>query len=131
MKNILRWIAVPFAAVLAAIVVNAIGVIYAYINGGGYTLYTGSKVTSITSIIVTIFVQGLVGYAFVKAGAYTAPKYKKITPIVLATVLGCISILSIILIIKGVASGTFDVWAALIATPVGAIYAALTSNDDE
>lgn len=131
MKNILRWIAVPFAAVLAAIVINAIGVIYAYINGGGYTLYTGSKVTSITSIIVTIFVQGLVGYAFVKAGTYTAPKYKKITSIVLATVLACISILSIILIIKGVASGTFDVWAALIVTPVGAIYAALTSNDEE
>lgn len=122
--NWLRWIAVPFASILASFVVNMVGVIYMWINGNGFQLYSSGAISiSIVSIILRLIVDYFVGYSFVMAGSYTAPSYNKTVAIVLSTVLVCVCVVSAMLMLVGIASNSFAVWGGLVSSSVGAVIA--------
>lgn len=122
MKKVLRWIAVPFAAIAASFLLHIIITLWSGLNNAGYMLYTGTEGTSITKILLSLTRDFFVGGAFVLAGAYTAPTHQRTTAIVLATIDCTICVISLVY--------TIIVWSSIlqcisiILTMVGAITAA-------
>ena len=98
-NKVLRWIAVPFAAVLGGLVLYTILWVMTYMAGG--SPYEREGVVSIVSIILYYLKQGALGYGFVYCGAFCAPSHKTTTAKVLAstaTVLALIGFLCAIII---------------------------------
>lgn len=91
MKNVLRWIAVPFVYVLAMFIGNIIGNILSWI----WASYDGylSNFDVLSRTIIPALVSG---YASIYYGTKTAPNYRKIVSIVLATLHSVIGLFSII-----------------------------------
>ena len=123
----LRWIAVPFAAVLGGLALYTILWVMAYMAGG--SPYEREGVVSIVSIILYYVKQGALGYGFVYCGTFCAPSHKPATANVLAstaTVLALIGFLCAIII-----GEHWLVWSSTIATGVGAWIAKSTVEDDD
>lgn len=124
--TVLRWIAVPFAAILAAFIINLIGVVYTWINGNGIEFYTGGTSSiGLTTIILFLLQNFAVGFSFVWFGAYVAPSNQKNVAIILSTVQVCICVGSAILMLLGFATSSLQIWAAIIAAAIGGISAAV------
>ena len=126
-NKVLRWIAVPFAAVLGGLVLYTILWVMTYMAGG--SPYEREGVVSIVSIILYYLKQGALGYGFVYCGAFCAPSHKTTTAKVLAstaTVLALIGFLCAIII-----GEHWLVWSSTIATAVGAWISKSTVEDDE
>lgn len=126
-NKVLRWIAVPFAAVLGGLVLYTILWVMTYMAGG--SPYEREGVVSIVSIILYYLKQGALGYGFVYYGAFCAPSHKTTTAKVLAstaTVLALIGFLCAIII-----GEHWLVWSSTIATAVGAWISKSTVEDDE
>lgn len=94
--NILRWIGIPFASVLASVLSYAVGVTWCGVQNGAFERYSGVEVTSLTKIILLLACYCVSGYTFVMAGVYTAPAHKRVTAIVLATAFTSICAFSMI-----------------------------------
>ena len=125
-NKVLRWIAVPFAAVLGGLVLYTILWVMTYMAGG--SPYEREGVVSIVSIILYYLKQGALGYGFVYCGAFCAPSHKTTTAKVLAstaTVLALIGFLCAIII-----GEHWLVWSSTIATAVGAWISKSTVEDD-
>lgn len=122
MKDILRWIAIPFASLAAMFLACLIMGIILWLNNCGYSWYTGEPVTRLSEILALLFRDGVAGYAFVLAGSYTAPKHNKVVSIVLATIMGVLSITSIALTIY--LGREWITILGAIANMAGAVYAA-------
>lgn len=129
MTNILRWIAIPFASVLALLIVNFIATLFVGANNISYGVYTGQEPSSVTTMIVQLVKDGIVGASFVYAGAYTAPRYNKIVAIVLATILGVLSAFNLILAVQ--IDLSLMTILGIIATIIGAVYAAANTENIE
>lgn len=129
MTNILRWIAIPFASVLALLIVNFIATLFVGANNISYGVYTGQEPLSITTMIVQLVKDGIVGASFVYAGAYTAPRYNKNVAIVLATILGVLSAFNLVLAVQTDLS--LVTILGIIATIIGAVYAAANTENTE
>ena len=126
-NKVLRWIAVPFAAVLGGLVLYTILWVMTYMAGG--SPYEREGVVSIVSIILYYLKQGALGYGFVYCGAFCAPSHKTFTAKVLAstaTVLALIGFLCAIII-----GEHWLAWSSAIATAVGAWISKSTVEDDE
>ena len=91
MKTILRWCAVPFASSIGAYIAYLFVMLWIKGNNYGFEFYNGTKVGSITQIILAITAQAVFGYVFVYCGALVAPKHNRVCAIVLATILCTIS----------------------------------------
>ena len=131
MKDTLRWVAVPFAALAGLFIVFVIARFLTWINLFGYMAYTGEGVSafSLTGIIIELFVQAASGYGFVLFGTYVAPSYKRIVSIILATIFCCIIAVSLCLAaFKGT---TFWQIISILSGAVGAIYASYSTTKDE
>ncbi len=122
-KTILRWAATPFAAVIGGFIAYFLVAIWIKGNNYGFQLYNSEEVGSITQIILAIIAQAVFGGAFVVCGAITAPKYKHTCSIVLATIIGMLSLISIVF--SFAANGfQFLLFVQCLATIIGAIIAA-------
>lgn len=139
-KTILRWIAVPFVAVLGYLAAYYLIWLICYINGIGANTHTGGF--SITdalgfnwnNIIYTISLflrDGIGGYAFVSAGTYTAPANKKITSVILATIGVCIMFFSAYLSTLVHMDNTIAFWISIIATAIGCIAASINTFNNQ
>ena len=93
-KNILRWVAMPFAAIIGSIIAYLFVSLWIRGNNYGFEVYNGVEVGSITQIILSIAAQAVFGFTFVLCGAYVAPAYNRNCAIVLSTVISMISIVS-------------------------------------
>lgn len=126
-NKVLRWITVPFAAVLGGLALYTILWVVTYMAGG--SPYEREGVVSIVSIILYYVKQGALGYGFVYCGAFCAPSHKLATAKVLAstaTVLALIAFLCAIIIDEH-----WLVWSSTIATAVGAWVANSTVEDED
>lgn len=126
MKNktlitILRWIAVLPAAVLGAILVNAIAIIFQYIE----TIFIGAPINdgsiSIVEIMQCAIRNGFFGAAFVAAGWYVAPNYKNVVKIVLTTTLVLLNIILAAMYINGFANTNWETWVGIVFSIIGSI----------
>ena len=123
----LRWIAVPFAAVLGGLVLYTILWVMTYMAGG--SPYEREGVVSIVSIILYYLKQGALGYGFVYCGAFCAPSHKLTTAKVLASTA---SVLALIAFLCAIIIGEhWLAWSSAIATAVGAWISKSTVEDDE
>lgn len=126
-NKVLRWVAVPFAAVLGGLVLYTILWLMTYMAGG--SPYEREGVVSIVGIIIYYVKQGASGYGFVYCGAFCAPSHKTATAKVLAstaTVLALVASLCAVII-----GEHWLVWSTIIATAVGAWIAKSTVEDDD
>ncbi len=123
MKTTLRWIAVPFAALGALWVADIIATFVLFLDEASARAYTGMEVSGIYALIGRMIRDGVVGAAFVLAGCYTAPSYKRIVAIVLCTI---ISVISCIVLIILMFIGNFSILTLLgiIAAAIGSIIGA-------
>ena len=125
--KVLRWIAVPFAAVLGGLVLYTILWVMTYMAGG--SPYEREGVVSIVSIILYYLKQGAWGYGFVYCGAFCAPSHKLTTAKVLASTA---SVLALIAFLCAIIIGEhWLAWSSAIATAVGAWISKSTVEDDE
>ena len=126
-NKVLRWIAVPFAAVLGGLVLYTILWVMTYMAGG--SPYEREGVVSIVSIILYYLKQGALGYGFVYCGAFCAPSHKLTTAKVLASTA---SVLALIAFLCAIIIGEhWLAWSSAIATAVGAWIAKRTVEDDD
>ena len=126
-NKVLRWVAVPFAAVLGGMAFYTILWLITYMAGG--SPYEREGVVSIVSIILYYVKQGALGYGFVYCGTFCAPSHKPATANVLAstaTVLALNGFLCAIII-----GEHWLVWSSTIATAVGGWIAKSTVEDDD
>ncbi len=115
MTDILRWFAVPPAAIAGATVLFFVGFTFLYLAGGA-----GDTIGGVDAVM---FIQGLAGAGFVVAGRYTAPKHKKKTArwlTILSLIMACAFICGVLYL--GVAHYVPYILYS-IATVCGAIYA--------
>lgn len=129
MKEVLRWVAVPFVAVIAMVIAHAVIHILSGINSAGYEFYYGVETTSVVKIGCALLRDFCAGAAFVYAGAMTAPSHNKTTSIVLATIIGVISVISLIIVLTS--EFRFLQCLGIIATVVGTIYACQLIEEEQ
>lgn len=86
--NILRWIAVLPASVVAYLLAYVVSMVIQWINYG-YVGIEFMNTISVTVILGHLIVYGLAGYVAMYASAAIAPKAKFVTSIIMAT-LWCI-----------------------------------------
>lgn len=126
-NKVLRWIAVPFAAVLGGMALYTIIWVMTYL--AEVSPYERGSAVSFVNIITYYIRQGALGYGFVYCGTFCAPSHKPATAKVLtstATVLALIGFLCAIII-----GEHWLVWSSTIATGVGAWIAKSTVEDDD
>lgn len=129
MKDILRWIAIPFASLLAMLLAGVLAGVFLWLNNMGSSWYTGESPTRLAEIITLLIKDGVAGFAFVYAGVYTAPSHKNVVAIVLATVLTMFSIGSIILTFY-LGRDYFSILGAIV-TVIGAVFAVSQAKNIE
>ena len=129
--KILRWIAVPFAALLGSFLVNAVGGIYEWINTSGASIYTGTENIGLASIIIKLLVSGVSGYVFVYAGSYVAPSSKRTVSVVLATVMAILCFISLCFMFGGLSSFSIFTLLEVLVTAGGSIYASYSMPSEE
>lgn len=121
-KNILRWIAVPFACVLGDAVGFWLPYLVNYLSGDLSWPYADYPIMAICG--------GFSGALFVIAGSYTAPSHQRTTSIVLATLRCIIAIAALVV----VCISREDGWILHIvrggATVIGAIIASVHVHGD-
>lgn len=128
-SSVFRWIAVLPASITGMF----IGYALSLLNGGMVRFVNGDipNVISITDIMMFIIANAISGCAFIYAGTYVAPNYKKATTIVLAvlyTVFGTISgILE--LGMTGIGKTFFGIIISIIAAVISCIV--ICSKDNE
>lgn len=88
-NEVLRWIVMPFAAVLATVVVYAIGALITGINVTETEVYNGVRVTSFTKVLTGCGLNFLVWGLFVMVAAMVAPRGKKVVMVVFS-ILACL-----------------------------------------
>lgn len=125
-NEVWRWIVMPFAAVLATVVVYAIGALITGINVTETEVYNGVRVTSFTKVLTGCGLNFLVWGLFVIVAASIAPRGKKIV-LVVFSVLACI--LTLLTITYYITSGTkhsaieyIYLVASLVGATVGPYY---------
>lgn len=124
MKNILRWIAIPFAAILSSLLIHILCTLLI----GQMQSYNGINITSITDIILCIIRDLSVGGMFVYAGAMVAPKANKIVSVILATIACIMCIISFVSNI--LTHGGFMTHIGIVATLIGAIVGSIKVNEE-
>lgn len=122
MKSTLRWIATPFASIIGGAIVYFLVSIWIKGNNYGFQVYNGFEVGNITDIILAICAQAAFGGAFVLCGAIAAPRHQQIVSIVLASLIGFISLASLFFSFANVGF-SFMLLLYVAATIVGAITA--------
>lgn len=129
-KNILRWCAMPIAAVIGAFI--AYFLIALWINGNiyGFQSYNGTEVGSMSQIFLAISAQAVFGAAFVYCGATVAPSYQRTCAVVLSTVISMLTVASFILSLNLNGFGFMQLLHS-IATIVGAILAVGAFQQDD
>lgn len=121
MKKILRWIAMPFAAIAGSLIAYFFVSLWIKGNNFGFQMYNGVEVGSMSQILLAIAAQFISGAAFVACGSITAPSHQRTCSIVLATIITIITIATYTFtLIQGF---SFLVLTHHIATIIGAIYA--------
>lgn len=128
MKNFLRWIAVPFAAIIGSLAAYFLVSIWTGFNNVGYEVYNGEHVASITKLILGVVAQCAAGAALVFCGTYIAPTHKKSCSVVLATIACVISLVSVVLH-KFMYEFSILLLIHCIATAGGAIYVSCNFED--
>lgn len=131
-KVILKWIAVPFAAVLCSFIGGAIFKLSQWIFYG-YILPSenpDAPITSITHILVYLLGEFAIGAGFVYGGVLVAPSAKKIVNIVLATIEVMFCIIAALMSHFITADLTFLSGLALIACAAGSIFYAYYYNQE-
>jgi hypothetical protein len=119
-KEVLRWIAMPFAALLTAIVVYAIGYFVTGMNMGVTEVYSGERVTSFTKVLTGCGLNFLTWGLFVLIAAAVAPRAKKVVMVVFS-VLACLIVFSaLVFFIIGEAQHTAVDYVYLLASLAGA-----------
>lgn len=124
MKNILRWIAIPFVAILSSLLIHILCTLWI----GQMQSYNGINITSITDIILSIIRDLSVGGMFVYAGAMIAPKANKIVSVILATIACIMCIISFVSNI--LTHGGFMTYIGIVATLIGAIVGSIKVNEE-
>lgn len=114
-KTILRWIAVPFASIIA------------YILGClllGLWIWFNSPSDLENNISITfLFRDAAAAAMFVFAGTFTAPSHRKTVSIILATTSVCFSAFLAFLSIITPINSSLEFWLSIIASIIGAISA--------
>ena len=119
--KILRWIAVPFAAILGMVVFFILGKLLMGINDFSFIVYAGEKTTSLTKIISEIAINFFAGCGFVYCAIYTAPNAKKVVSVVFTTIM-CMFVIAIFLFfIKNGANHSVLHYVNLLVTCIGTI----------
>lgn len=126
MKNTLRWIAIPFVAIISSLLIYILCTLWI---GQMENRYGEVNVYSITDIVLSITRDLFVGGVFVYAGAKTAPKAQKTVSIVLATITCIISITSFVVNI--IYRGDFILYLGIVATFIGGIIGSVKINKEE
>ena len=128
-KTVFRWIAVLPASIIGVF----IGYVLAILNGGIARFVNGDtpNVISITDIIIFIMANALSGCAFVYAGTYTAPNYKRATAIVLTVLYAVFGTISGILELgmNGVGKTFFGIVISFIAAVVSCVIICNKENE--
>lgn len=119
--DILKWIGVLPVSIIAWVVV------YWIIN----LLYNIFSPVEITRLAITVLSSGGSGIAFVIAGSMLAPKGKKATSIVLATIMGIFALASVVFTILGyVGNGMLISIISAISTIAGCVIGAIQMHDE-
>lgn len=124
-KTSFRWCLVPIASATASLLSYAVAIVYCGLQNGIFEFYNGSQVTSLTSLILLLACNCLSGYAFVKAGVFTAPKCKRVTAIVLATLFTMLCVCAVVYYVFTKAA-LLDI-ISVVASAVASIVAAKSS----
>lgn len=119
--DVLKWIGVLPVSIIAWVVV------YWIIN----LLYNIFSPVEITRLAITVLSSGGSGIAFVIAGSMFAPKGKKATSIVLATIMGIFALASVVFTLLGyVGNGMLISIVAAISTIAGCVIGAIQMHDE-
>lgn len=121
-KTIARWIAVLPASVTGMIAGNLLGILWGLINGNGYYGSAGYNIIDLGEIAVFVAQNAISGFFFVAAGWQVAPSHKDVVKIVLATILGCLVTVNIVLAI--IQDMEWNMYVGALITIVGGIVAA-------
>ena len=132
MKNALKWIAVPFAALACSCIAGLIfklsqWLFYGYMLPGENP---HAPITSITHILVYLLGEFMIGVGFVYGGVLVAPNAKKIVNIILATIEVVFCILAALMSYFFTADLTLLSGLALIACAAGSICYAYYYNQE-
>lgn len=108
MKNVLRWIAIPFAYILGAIIANIfLTCLFRYTLLWGIFLevkhdftISGNILRQVLGYFVLIVWSAITSFGSIYCAMCTAPKYKKQTGLVIATTITTASVIAIFLGIK-------------------------------
>lgn len=130
-KNVLRWVALPFAVVIGAFLLSAI---FTLLCNLGSPLYGGEKlgyptdggVVSIIDIILTLGRDVATGFAATAISFAVAPTHKKTTAVVTATAVACFGVVSIIL--NFINGGSLWLLVGTILTMAGAVIGAVEAR---
>lgn len=133
-KVILKWIAVPFAAVGACMLATAIFRLGQYLSFGYVLSFGGSNpeapVVSIIQIITHIAGDFVGGIGFVFGGVSVAPHAKRTVGIVLATIATIFSILALLMAYFVTQDLTVVETLGMIASASGAIWFAYQNETE-
>ncbi len=122
-KYLVRWAAMPFAAVIGAFIGYLLVSLWIKGNIFGFEVYNGTEVGSISQIALAIAAQAVFGAAFVFCGTLVAPANQRVCAIVLSTTISVISAISFIMYV-GMNGFSFMQMLHHIATIVGSILVA-------
>ena len=112
--TILRWVAVPIAALLCAVLACLITVLYSWLDRS-----VVSEPTLLTILFEYVVKNLFLGAGFVYGGSYTAPSHTKTVSTILATVFVCISVFYILF--NYLFQGETSYYADFIIAPIGAV----------
>lgn len=127
--KMLRWVLVPISSVVCSIIGYALVVMYCNLQNGLFESYNGTKVTSITNILLYLGCNCFTGFLFVKAGTFIAPEYKSVTAVVLATAYVVLCVFSFIYTV--ISDFSFLEALSLIASGTTSIITAKTIYDGQ
>lgn len=125
-KTIFRWIAVLPASIIGMF----IGYVLAILNGNFFG--NSTNVISINTIITFVISNAVSGAAFIYAGTYMAPNYKKITAIILTVLFSIFGTISCILELgmNGIGSTFWGIIISFIAAVISCIIICSKENEE-
>ena len=120
--DILKWVGVLPISIIAWFVT------YWIIN----LLYNVFSPVEMTKWAIAIMSSGGSGMAFVLAGSWLAPKGKKVTSIVLATIMGVFAVVSVVFSFLGYeGNGLVVSVVSALSTIAGCIFGAMQMHDEK
>ncbi len=142
MNNLLRWLGVVPAAILACCLTYFIFVAFSYaalrldipfLYSDGIRDFT-SRINTFVSSALQVVGNGVASYMFVVAGAFVAPKRRKYASISLATLGGLVLLVTLVAPVTGGERSWVDYTSylfAFIGIIVGVIETLNTNKEDE